>query len=101
MENLGALALLLAFCISLYAIISSVTGRLKRRPFLVLSAERAMLAVWFLITSAAAILVYSLMTGDFRLAYVASHTNSTMPLAYKFTAWWGGQEGSLLFWSWI
>ena len=24
-----------------------------------------------------------------------------MPLGYKFTAWWGGQEGSLLFWSWL
>ena len=24
-----------------------------------------------------------------------------MPLLYKFAAWWGGQEGSLLFWSWL
>ena len=101
MENLGALAVLLAFCISLYAIVASVTGRIKRKPFLVLSGERAVLAVWLLITAAAGILIYSLMTGDFRMAYVASHTNRTMPLFYKFAAWWGGQEGSLLFWSWL
>jgi cytochrome c-type biogenesis protein CcmF len=101
MENLGALALLLAFCISLYAIIASVVGRLKRRPFLTLSGERAMLAVWALVTTAAGILIYGLMTSDMRMAYVASHTNRDMPAFYKFAAWWGGQEGSLLFWSWL
>ena len=37
MENVGALAILLAFCISIYAILSSVVGRLKRRPFLIIS----------------------------------------------------------------
>src|ERR1700744_5203778 len=101
MENVGALAILLAFCISLYAIVASVAGRLKNKPFLVTSGERAVLAVWFLVSTAAGILIYSLMTGDMRLAYVASHTNKAMPMFYKFSAWWGGQEGSLLFWSWI
>jgi len=101
MENLGALALLLAFCISVYAIVASVAGRLKNKPFLTLSGERAVLAVWVLVTTASGLLVYSLLTGDFRMAYVATHTNRAMPLFYKFAAWWGGQEGSLLFWSWI
>jgi len=101
MENLGALALLLAFCISFYAIVASVIGRLKKKPFLTLSGERAMIAVWLLVTSAAGILVYSLITGDYRMAYVAQHTNRDMPIFYKFGAWWGGQEGSLLFWSWL
>lgn len=101
MENIGALALLLAFCISLYAIVSSVAGKLKNKPFLTLSGERAVLAVWVLVTAAAGILIYSLMIGDFRLAYVASHTNRDMSAFYKFAAWWGGMEGSLLFWSWL
>src|ERR1700727_2830252 len=101
MENVGALAVLLAFCISLYAIVASVAGRLKNKPFLVLSGERAVLAVWLLISTAAGILIYSLMTGDMRMAYVASHTNRAMPPFYKFAAWWGGQEGSLLFWSFL
>lgn len=101
MENIGALALLLAFCISLYAIIASVVGRLKNRAFLALSGERAVLAVWALVSTAAGILIYGLMTSDFRMAYVASHTNRDMPAFYKFAAWWGGQEGSLLFWSWL
>ncbi|MDQ6701125.1 MAG: heme lyase CcmF/NrfE family subunit, partial [Acidobacteriota bacterium] len=101
MENVGALALVLAFCVALYAIVGSVVGRLKRRPFLIVSAERAVYSVWFLITVAAGILVYALMTSDFRFAYAAGHSNRDMPMLYKITAWWGGQEGSLLFWSWL
>src|SRR5215813_9711954 len=101
MENLGALAILLAFCVALYAAAASVVGRLKGKPFLIVSAERAVYATWSLMTLSAGILVYKLMTGDYRFAYVASHTNLTMPTLYKFAAWWGGQEGSLLLWSWL
>jgi cytochrome c-type biogenesis protein CcmF len=100
-ENIGALAVLLAFCLAVYSVVSSVTGRLRRNPFLVVSAERAVYAVWLLLTLASGILIYSLITGDFRMAYVAAHSDSTMSPIYKFTAWWGGQEGSLLLWSWL
>src|SRR5947199_305711 len=101
MENLGALAILLAFCVALYATVALVVGRLKRKPFLIVSGQRAVYSVWVLLTLASGILVYSLMTGDFRFGYVAEHSNRAMPMLYKFAAWWGGQEGSLLFWSWL
>src|ERR1044071_2925499 len=101
MENLGSLAILLAFCVALYATAASVVGRLKHKPFLVVSGQRAVYSIWVLMTLGSGILVYSLVTGDFRFAYVAEHSNRTMPLLYKFAAWWGGQEGSLLFWSWL
>ena len=101
MENVGALAVLLALCLAIYAAAASVTGKLKRRPFLVLSAERAVLLVWLSLTTASAILVWALMKGDFHFAYAANHSNTAMPAVYKFTAWWGGQEGSILFWSWL
>src|ERR1700726_4418576 len=101
MENLGTLAILLAFCFAVYAVIGSVAGKLGRRPFLVLSAERAVYCVWALLTVAASLLVYSLIAGDFRLAYVAEHSNKSMDLPYKFASWWGGQEDSLLLWSWL
>src|SRR5215472_11864012 len=101
MENLGALAILLAFCVALYATAASVVGRVKAKPFLIVSGERAVYGTWVLLTLASGILVYKLMTGDFRFSYVAEHSNQTMPLLYKFTAWWGGQEGSLLLWSWL
>ena len=101
MENLGTLAILLAFCFAVYAVLASLVGRWTKRPFLVLSGERAVYSIWALLTVAAGILIYSLIDGDFRLAYVASHSNRTMSNIYKFTAWWGGQEGSLLLWSWL
>jgi cytochrome c-type biogenesis protein CcmF len=101
MENLGTLAILLAFCFAIYAVMGSVAGKLGRRPFLVLSAERAVYCVWALLTVAASLLVYSLIAGDFRLSYVAEHSNKSMDLPYKFASWWGGQEGSLLLWAWL
>jgi cytochrome c-type biogenesis protein CcmF len=101
MENLGSLVILLAFCAALYATAASVIGGARHKPFLVVSGQRAVYSVWVLVTLASGILVYSLMTGDFRFAYVAEHSNRSMPALYKFAAWWGGQEGSLLFWSWL
>ncbi len=101
MENIGALAILLAFCLAVYAVIGSVVGKLRKNSFLIVSAERAVYSIWILLTTASGILIYSLMTGDFRLGYVAAHSDSSMPAIYKFTAWWGGQEGSLLLWSWL
>src|SRR5580698_2674177 len=101
MENIGALAILLAFCFAVYAVIGSVIGNLRKNPFLVVSAERAVYSIWILLTIASGILIYSLLTGDFRMGYVAAHTDASMSNIYKFTAWWGGQEGSLLLWSWL
>jgi len=79
MENLGSLAVLLAFCVAIYATVASVVGRLKRKPFLIVSAERAVYSVCALVTLASAILVYALMTSDFRFAYVAAHSNRSLP----------------------
>ena len=101
MENIGALAILLAFCLAIYAVIGSVTGKLRRNPFLIVSAERAVYGVWFLVTLASGVLVNAIMTGDFRFVYAAEVSNRAMPMLYKFAAWWGGQAGSLLFWSWL
>ena len=101
MENVGALSLLIAFCLAVFAAAAAVVGKYSRRPLLTVSAERAVYAIWILVTTASALLVYSLITGDYRLAYVAAHSNKAMSAIYKFTAWWGGQEGSLLLWAWL
>ncbi|MBM3795842.1 MAG: heme lyase CcmF/NrfE family subunit [Acidobacteria bacterium] len=101
MENVGALSLILALCFSVYSVLASLIGQWKKRPFLVVSGERSVYAVWGLVTLASGMLVYALQTDDFRLSYVAGHSSSTMSPLYKFTAWWGGQEGSLLLWAWI
>ncbi|MBM3749546.1 MAG: heme lyase CcmF/NrfE family subunit, partial [Acidobacteria bacterium] len=75
MENLGTIALLVAFCLSLYAAVASAAGGWKRNALLVESSRRAVFAVWGLVTAASAALVGALLTDDFRFAYVASHSN--------------------------
>jgi len=101
MENVGSLAILLAFCVALYATVACIVGRLKQKAFLILSGQRAVYSVWALVTLASGVLVYALITSDFRYSYVAEHSNHALPTVYKFASWWGGQEGSLLLWSWI
>lgn len=101
MENLGALSLLLALCLSVYSVAASILGKLRRNQFLVVSGERAVYANFAMLTVAAGILLYAIFAGDYRLVYVQQHSNRDMPLIYKFTAWWGGQQGSLLFWAWL
>ncbi|MBI5281358.1 MAG: heme lyase CcmF/NrfE family subunit [Candidatus Solibacter usitatus] len=101
METSGAFAILLALCLAAYSFLASLTGAIKKKPFLIESGRRAVYGIFILLTAAAGILVYSLLTSDFRLAYVAARSNRAMPAVYKFAAWWGGQEGSLLLWSWL
>jgi len=101
MENIGALAIILAFCLAVYSALGSVAGRLAKKPFLAASAQRAVYAVFGLLTLASGLLIYLLLTGNYYIAYVAAHSDPGMPTLYKFTAWWGGQEGSLLLWSWL
>ena len=101
METIGGFALCLALVLTVYALVASVAGVLQRKERLQYSAYRAVAAVCALVTTSALILLYSLLTNDFRLAAVAGHSNRAMPWFYKLTALWSGQEGSLLLWSWI
>ena len=101
MENVASFALLLAFILTLYAFAASVMGALRRKERLQYSAYRAMVAICGLVTVAVGCLVYALLTDDFRLIAVAGHSNRALPWYYKITALWSGQEGSLLFWSWL
>jgi cytochrome c-type biogenesis protein CcmF len=43
-------------------------------------------------------LVYSFLSDDFSVLFVAQHSNSALPVFYKATAAWGGHEGSMLLW---
>jgi cytochrome c-type biogenesis protein CcmF len=97
----GSFALLLAFVVALYAFLAGIAGIITRRTLLRRSALHAGMAVFFLVTLAVAGLEYFFFTDNFSLAYVAEHSNRALPLFYKFAALWAGQEGSLLWWSWL
>jgi len=85
----------------LYAIGVGIAAILSRRPLLNKSARQAGMAVCVLIALAMGRLVYLFLTDNFSLAYVVGHSSRDLPSFYKFAALWSGQEGSLLFWSWL
>ncbi len=101
MENIGYLAVVLGFILALYSIVAGIAGRLTKNSFLEVSAQRGVMTVWALTTVASGVLLAAILMDDFRLNYVASYSSVDQPLIYQFAAWWGGQEGSLLFWAWI
>jgi len=64
------------------------------------SARLAMLLACPLTCLSVLCLLILLATCDFSVQYVYSVVNTSMPLYLRLTALWGGQAGSLLFWSW-
>jgi len=101
LDIFGSFALILAFLAAAYTFAAGIAGAITRRPLLTRSARHAGMAVFGLVTLAVASLEYFFFTDNFSMAYIAAHSNRALPAFYKFAALWAGQEGSLLFWSWL
>ena len=99
MAQLGSGVLILALALSVYGIVVSVLGARRNAPELVQSGMRSVWGVTFLVFIAVVALVVAFVTHDFRLAYVAGRSSREMPLHYVLAAFYGGQEGSLLYWA--
>src|SRR5215208_5822189 len=79
----------------------SYAGGALRREDLVASGRRAVYATCAMVVLASIGLWTALLKRDFSLEYVAGHSSANMPNIYVFTAFWGGQAGSMLFWALI
>ena len=101
MTRAGYGALALASVLSLYAAVASIVGAARRSPELLKRARKAIVAVAGLVTLASAILIYLLVTRDFQVQYVYRHVSTYQPAIYNLSAFWAGQEGSLLLWLWL
>jgi cytochrome c-type biogenesis protein CcmF len=101
MDVFGSFSLLLAFVCALYAFVAGIAAIKTRHPLLIKSARQAGIATCVLIFSGTFSLVYLLFTDNFSVAYVVSHSNRDLAAFYKVAALWSGQEGSLLFWSFL
>ncbi len=97
----GFFALVITFILALYGVGAAAYGAMKDRPDFVESARHAMLLTWPLLTISAFALIWLLLQGHYEFQYVASVTSDSMPAYLRVTALWGGQKGSLLFWSWL
>jgi cytochrome c-type biogenesis protein CcmF len=71
---------------------------LGRRRRLADSARNALVACFGSTAVAAVVLAIALVRHDFSFAYVAAHTSRGLSTVYALSAFWGGQEGSLLLW---
>src|SRR5208282_3707393 len=101
MNQLGSLGLVAALAFAAYAVIAGAVGGKLRSSRLAKSAERATLSFFLLLTLAVFALEYLILSNDFHNAYVAEHSNRDLLTFYKVAALWAGQEGSLLFWTWL
>src|SRR3990172_3768059 len=99
--NLGYGALIITFLVSLYAVWAAIYGVRKNAPAWVESARYAMLLTFPLVSLVAFSIITLLVTNRYEVAYVANVTSNSMPFYLKITALWGGQAGSLVFWSWL
>jgi cytochrome c-type biogenesis protein CcmF len=98
MADLGRAALLLSFGLVVYALVAGSFAAWRRRRRLAVSAQNALLAAFVTTLVAGGVLVAALARRDFSFVYVAGHISRHLPFAYRMSAFWGGQEGSLLLW---
>ena len=98
---LGAGALLAGLVLGGFsAAISFWAGRSDQAMFAAVG-RRAFYAAAAMVAVAGALLEVALLTHDFSLAYVTEHTDLSTPTALVAAGFYGGQEGSLLYWSLI
>jgi cytochrome c-type biogenesis protein CcmF len=101
MATYGNLSLALAFSFCVYSAFALLWGARSGKKDVVASGLNGLYAVFFFVTCAAAALLVLLTRSDFSIEYVANYTNRNLPLFYKLAAFWGGQKGSLLLWTWL
>lgn len=81
------------------AAVAFVCGR--GRPELLPAARAGVYATCALVAVAVFVLAYAFQTHDFRIRYVARYSDRSMPVHYLWASLWGGQDGSILWWTFL
>src|SRR5580765_6243507 len=98
MASLGSFLLLTAFVICSYAIVISVVGARRRSRALIESGIGAFYLIAAVMTVASGVIVNAFLVGDYSIKYVHNYSDSVQPLFYRITSYWGGLDGSIMFW---
>ncbi len=98
MASLGAYLLLAAFVTCAYAIAASVAGARRRSDRLIESGVGAFYLIAAIMSVASAVIVHAFVVGDYSIKYVQRYSDSVQPLFYKIASYWGGLDGSIMFW---
>ncbi|MFO7181481.1 MAG: cytochrome c-type biogenesis CcmF C-terminal domain-containing protein [Pseudomonadota bacterium] len=73
----------------------------RGHPRLLQSARLGAYATSAIVLFAVVLLSYAFVSHDFRIRYVSRYSDRTMSTTYLLTSLWGGQDGSLLWWSFL
>jgi len=95
---LGAGTLLAALVMGGFSAVLSFWAGWQQNAVMVQVGRRAFYAATAMIVLAGAVLEWALLSHDFSLAYVTEHTDLSVPTALVAAGFYGGQEGSLLYW---
>ncbi len=101
MNQVGAVGLIAALVFAVYGMITGAAAGKLRSPRMLKSAQRAVLGFFAMTTLAVVSLEYLVLTNNFHSAYVAEYSSRALPVLYKIPVLWAGQQGSLLFWTWL
>ena len=96
--ELGQVFLVAALASALLQFLGGISSLSKNIPNIELFVERTTTIQTFFLIICFGLLTTSFLQDDFSVLYVASNSNTALPIAYKFAAVWGGHEGSLLLW---
>ncbi len=91
--------LILAFGLAVLLATLPLYGAVRGNDVLIRSARSLAVGQWVFVLLAFAGLAYAFMTDDFSVSLVANHSNSKLPIYFKFSAVWGQHEGSLVLWT--
>jgi cytochrome c-type biogenesis protein CcmF len=98
MATLGAIILLTTFVVCIYAAAASIAGARRGSGRLIDSGVGALYLTTALMTVASGIIVHAFVVGDYTIKYVQHYSDTVQPLFYKITSYWGGLDGSIMFW---
>ena len=98
LPELGQVSLLIAFVLSALLSILPLLGAQRGNEAWMATARPLSHAQLLFLLMAFGLLTRAFVVHDFSVAYVASNSNSLLPVMYQFSAVWGAHEGSLLLW---
>src|SRR6266566_5832292 len=98
MASLGSYLLLTAFVVCAYAAAISIAGARRRSRRMIESGVGAFYLTAAVMVAASAVMMYSFVVGDYTIKFVQHESDSVQPLFYRITSYWGGLDGSIMFW---
>ena len=96
--EIGNFSLIIALAVALFLATVPLYGAQKNNLQLMQFSRYAVVAQFFFILVSFLALVYSFTIDDFSVRYIATNSNSALPMIYKISAVWGAHEGSFLLW---